>query len=445
MQKRLFNHLMKSRYQRRPNRLSDGFVILACEAVTYKYAAFLNHIIHPLNIRNKYYSPLPFIFGLPYLLRQDRIIDRTKKPIVHVQYVSETLNRLSSNISNYQHATQAIQKHQKKIFNISVATSKTIAKNLQQTGMHQLIPVIKNTLIRYNTRKSIQKVFRQAINTSTLITNPEKFQRSIQHHLRHSQQMVVPGTIKTRANFDHTDQLVHGNYHQTKHNISPVYVEKQNFNINSLHKNIINKIDYFRKFFFRNVQAHIFTETENLLQHDQWSLGIEFKPLMSRAIIKNEKENLRRPIANNVTMNVGKFRHDHRKPLNVIQRYSITPVVKSSRETPLVQNKLSRLIHQNQQAQKNLIQAARKQKPLQQPPELIHPQAAAVTANIRKVATETLSDSNQPPAFTLPRPAGIAEVSRLNDSTDLGVLTDKVMEQIEQRIRTEQERRGIFV
>jgi hypothetical protein len=435
MLKRLFNHLTKSRRLRRSKRSPVGFVTLVrinnkfslqdYGVSASKHTAFLNHTIQPLYIRNKFYTQMQFIFGLPYFLRRGRIVFRENKSFDYSQYETKILTRFVNNILYLQRVSQTIQGSQEKISNLSL-----------------LMPVINKTLNSYDTKKSVQKVLRDAIKTS--IAKPEKFKRFFQSHLQSAKRLIMPGSIKERANQHETAQLGDHN-HQAEYKISPDFVEKRNFQDIFIQKNILNKVNYLQKSYVCNAQTQTFKETKNLLQDSRRSLSKLFAQLMSRAFIKHENEVLERIKVNDVTTIVEKSRDVRSKPLIKIQQYSILPAVKSSLVTSFEQKKLSRLIRQSQQAQVNITHAAEKQKTLQQPPDLIHPHPAAVTTAAHKNASETISDSKQHMAFSLPRPAGIADAAKFNNFTDLGELTDKVMEQIEQRIKTERERRGIFV
>lgn len=76
-------------------------------------------------------------------------------------------------------------------------------------------------------------------------------------------------------------------------------------------------------------------------------------------------------------------------------------------------------------------------------PDLVHRKPAEAVNEPKNEFQLATADQHTP--FRMTRPQGIVESSTENQNVDIGHLTDKVMELLEQRLKTEQERRGIFI
>ena len=76
-------------------------------------------------------------------------------------------------------------------------------------------------------------------------------------------------------------------------------------------------------------------------------------------------------------------------------------------------------------------------------PDLIHRKPAETVNEPKKEIQVPITDQHIP--FTMMRPQGIVESFAGNQWGDIEQLTDKVMDLLEQRLKTEQERRGIFI
>ena len=76
-------------------------------------------------------------------------------------------------------------------------------------------------------------------------------------------------------------------------------------------------------------------------------------------------------------------------------------------------------------------------------PTLIHPKQAQTNTTSKPVETSQTDRSNFPIAMV--RPEGIAEPPGMRELQDIERLSDRVIRVIEERLKTEQERRGIFI
>ena len=76
-------------------------------------------------------------------------------------------------------------------------------------------------------------------------------------------------------------------------------------------------------------------------------------------------------------------------------------------------------------------------------PDLVHRKPVETVTEPKNEIQIATVDQYTP--FRMIKPQGIAESTTGNQTVDINHLTDKVMELFEQRLKTEQERRGIFI
>ena len=389
------------------NVISEKLSIQAFERFLSKHTAFLKHITQPLNNSRQYYSQLQFVFGLPTLLSRERIIFRNNKSIIHSYFVDGSmLGRIKKYLSS-QKITQTFQRLQNKTTNLFVTNSQKIERITSKTGMDLSLPVIRKVQSEHQVNQPMHRDSRPVVFDS-----------------RKASEMLVR-TFK-------------GNSEQTMINHVVPGVIKQYSGISSEARPDHNKISGLQNFNFNFIQTPIKKEIRTLIRDYRYLMVPQSR---NNAVIYSDKKTQKVINSNTTNPDQGYIQNGMYSSHRIQQQTSL-PDRENTLATSFKLNNLLGLAHQFKPLQEKVNRTAKKQNILQQSLNLIHPQSVA-TATLPKHKTETISDQSQP-VYSLPKPAGIAEPAR-EHFTDLKELTDIVMEQIEQRIKTEQERRGIFV
>jgi hypothetical protein len=415
MHKRLLNrqNLERLRHQGFVNSLTSNFIYQKYGVQNFsqktnrnfqaRFNAFLLCIFRPFQV-NKYYkySSLQFEFGLPlFFLKTLQIIPGKHRVEIQSQNNSVTFQQFINKITNVHKNIQTIQKYQPPIIK-----SEKPVKFFYKPELNLVAP---GAWKEYS--ESRQKNVPVEINAS-LFNNITRF--TVADSIpAYSERLSVNNFFRGNTIFSEAKRFQNITLNQQSIEIHHAQPKLTDISL-KIHRHSLHT--YFNRMFMNesiySMKEHLTVSAPKTSTTDDR----EYK----RSITPNRKTSLAReilPIALGFSESFDGLQKPFLKglPLKELQQKQVQSM-KSVPQSFITGSDLPDLVHR---------------KPVE---------TVTVPKNEIQIATV-----DQYTPFRMMKPQGIVESSTENQNVDIGHLTEKVMELLEQRLKTEQERRGIFI
>ena len=419
MHKHLLNrqHLERLSHQGFVNHLTRNFISQGYGVKNFsqeanrnfhaKFNAFLFCIFRPFQVNEYYkYSSLQFEFGLPlFFLKTLRVIPGKHRVEIQSQNNSVTFQQFINRITNIHKRIQTIQKYQP-----SIIKSEKPVNFFHKSGLNLVVP---GAWKEYS--ESRQQNVPVEINTP-LFNNITRFTQA-DSIPAYSEKLFVNNFFRGNTIFSEAKRFQNITLNQQSIEVHHAQPKLTDISL-KIHRHSLHT--YFNRMF---MNGSIYSMKEHLTVSAPKASTTDDREY-EHSITPNRKTNLAReilPIASVFSEN-----------FDGLQKLFLSFTKKGLPPKELQQKQVQSIksVPQSFITGSDLL-------------DLIH-RKPAETVNVPKNEIQ-IATVDQSPPFRMIKPQGIAESTTGNQTIDINHLTDKVMELFEQRLKTEQERRGIFI